>query len=148
MKPIISFLSSFGFFLVLSTTTAQTTHDLTWGYSSTDQQINIEVGDTVNWTWTGGNHNLISISGPETFDSGFSSSIGFTFTYTFTSVGQTSYICTPHSGSMYGTINVTPSAPTGQPIQLICPEDSPHQLHLQSVRNYDRENGGCYTFQK
>ena len=33
--------------------TAQTTHQLEWSFASTDQNLTIEVGDTVVWTWVG-----------------------------------------------------------------------------------------------
>ena len=121
MKPIFTFLAPFGFSLILNSLNAQTTHNLSWGFSSTNQQTTIDLGDTVKWTWAGGNHNLISSSGVESFDSGYSSTAGFTFSKTFNSVGQTSYVCTPHSSQMYGTITVTPPAPTGESVQLICP---------------------------
>ena len=68
----------------------------------------IEVGDTVNWQWTGdGNHNVKSKEGSnESFESLYSSTNGFTFSKTFTSIGTNSYVCTPHLGDMFGTITV------------------------------------------
>ena len=68
----------------------------------------IEVGDTVNWQWTGdGNHNVKSKEGSnESFESSYSSTNGFTFSKTFTSIGTNSYVCTPHLGDMFGTITV------------------------------------------
>ena len=68
----------------------------------------IEVGDTVNWQWTGdGNHNVKSKEGSnESFESSYSSTNGFTFSKTFTSIGINSYVCTPHLGDMFGTITV------------------------------------------
>ena len=55
---------------------AQTTHQLSWGNDGSDagQALTIEVGDTVEWTWGAGTHNLVSTSGVETFDSGYESS--------------------------------------------------------------------------
>ena len=86
----------------------QTTHYFNWGYNTVNQQIEIEVGDTVEWLWVGsGSHNLISNDGGvESFNSGFHSS-GYIFTYTFNNIGSTSYICTPHAGNMFGTVTVT-----------------------------------------
>ena len=121
MKSIISFVISFGFSLFISCAYAQTTHSLNWGYNSANQEITIEIGDTVEWTWTGGNHNLVSVSGAESLDSGYSNSTGFTYSYTFNAIGETNYVCTPHANSMYGTITVTPPAPTGDSIQALCP---------------------------
>ena len=50
---------------------SQTTHQLSWGMTSTNQQIAIEVGDTVTWTWGSGTHNLRSTGGVEMFNSGY-----------------------------------------------------------------------------
>ena len=63
---------------------AQTTHQLGWGNTGSDanQQITIEVGDTVEWTWGSGTHNLITTSGTETIDSGYHG-VGYVFSYTF-----------------------------------------------------------------
>jgi hypothetical protein len=92
---------------------AQTTHQLGWGNTGSDanQQLTIEVGDTVEWTWGSGTHNLVSTSGVETFDSGYESS-GFVWSHTFTVVGSTDYVCSPHAGNMYGTITTTEAAPS------------------------------------
>jgi plastocyanin len=88
---------------------AQTTHQLGWGNTGSDanQELTIEVGDTVEWTWGTGTHNLIATSGTETFDSGYHGSPGYVFSYTFNQVGATNYVCSPHAGNMYGTITVT-----------------------------------------
>ena len=87
---------------------AQTTHQLGWGNTGSDanQQLAISVGDTVEWTWGAGTHNLVSTSGVETFDSGYHGGPGYVFSYTFNQVGATSYVCSPHAGNMYGTITV------------------------------------------
>tara|TARA_B100001093_G_C26259416_1_gene772103 strand:+ start:34 stop:618 length:585 start_codon:yes stop_codon:yes gene_type:complete len=94
------------------------THFYNWGLSSTDQQISIEVGDTVTWTWVGGFHNLRSTNGVETFDSGFSSSVGFQFSHTFNNVGSTDFTCDPHA-SMYGTVTATQSLSTADQDSII-----------------------------
>jgi hypothetical protein len=98
----------FSFLFISLLAGAQTTHQLGWGNTGSDanQQLTINVGDTVEWTWGAGTHNLVSTSGVETFDSGYNSS-GFVWSHTFTLVGSTDYICSPHAGNMYGTINVT-----------------------------------------
>ena len=87
------------------------THFYNWGLSSTDQQISIEVGDTVTRTWVGGFHNLISTNGVETFDSGFSSRVRFQFSHTFNNANSTDFTCDPHA-SMYGTVTATQSLST------------------------------------
>ena len=84
----------------------QTTDYYDWVYNIANQQINIELGDTVEWTWVGnGNHNLVSTSGIESFNSGFGVA-GKTFSYTFNSEGSTNYVCTPHSGNMLSLIHI------------------------------------------
>ena len=99
---------TFLLFFTLNFLTAQTTYNFDWSYGTPDQQIEIEVGDTVNWTWTGGGtHNLIVTSGVETFDSGYHTA-GWEFSHTFNEVGVTDYTCTPHD-DMYGTVTVSSS---------------------------------------
>ena len=99
---------TFLLFFTLNFLTAQTTYNFDWSYGTPDQQIEIEVGDTVNWTWTGsGSHNLIVTSGVETFDSGYHTA-GWEFSHTFNEVGVTDYTCTPHD-DMYGTVTVSSS---------------------------------------
>ncbi len=89
---------------------SQTTHQYNWSMSSTNQQITIDVGDTVTWTWGNGTHNLRSTGGVEMFDSGYYTGPGPQFSYTFTVPGVTTYICDPHPNSMFGTVTVTGTA--------------------------------------
>ena len=101
------------FFTMISfTLSAQTTHNLDWANdgSSNNQQITIDVGDTIIWTWGSGTHNLRATSGTESFDSGYFTGAGNTFTYTFNQVGYTDYVCDPHDGNMNGTVTVTSTA--------------------------------------
>ena len=106
-KTLLLFFTTISFAL-----SAQTTISLDWSFSSADQNINIEVGDTVEWTWSGsGTHNLLKLTGPET---GFGVDAtrypsGHQYSHTFTTVGVNTYECSPHPDSMYGTINVTGS---------------------------------------
>jgi hypothetical protein len=142
LKKKFTFLIFIGLSVILNHLSAQTTHTLSWGYGSSNQQITIEVGDTVKWIWNGGNHNLISTSGTESFDSGYSSSVGFNFSKTFNSIGQTTYVCTPHAGNMYGTVTVTPPAPSGDAIQALCPG-----LQVQTSNiDIDTESGASITW--
>ncbi|WP_053970569.1 T9SS type A sorting domain-containing protein [Mangrovimonas sp. ST2L15] len=92
---------------------AQTTYNLDWetGFNSPEADLTIEVGDTVIWTWTDAlPHTVESVSGSsvETFNSGFLTGMGQTFSYTFTVEGVNDYICGVHS-NMFGTITVVPS---------------------------------------
>ena len=95
--------------LFTNLTYSQTTHQLNWNMSSTNQQITIAVDDTVTWTWGSGTHNLRSTGGVEMFDSGYYGP-GYQFSHTFTIPGVTTYICDPHPNSMYGTVTVTATA--------------------------------------
>ena len=86
-----------------------TLHELFWQNSSisTNQQLLINVGDTVRWTWGSGTHNLRTTSGVESFNSDFHSTEGFQYTHQFNPVGATQYVCDPHPSTMFGTITVT-----------------------------------------
>lgn len=97
-------------FLFTNLIYSQTTHQYNWSMSSTNQQITIDVGDTVTWTWGNGTHNLRSTGGVESFDSGYFSGPGPQFSYTFNNPGVTTYICDPHPNSMFGTVTVTGTA--------------------------------------
>ena len=93
---------------------SQTTHQLNWSMSSTNQQITIGVGDTVIWTWGNGTHNLRSTGGVENFDSGYFTGPGPQWSHTFTAPGVTTYVCDPHPNSMFGTVTVTSTASVGE----------------------------------
>lgn len=92
------------------TTPEGTSYNLGWSQSgdSIDQQLTIEVGDTVTWTWGSGTHNLEQtgdISEPGFAEGYFS--LGHVYSHTFTTVGAHDYLCSPHPNTMYGTITVT-----------------------------------------
>ena len=105
------------FFNLVICANAQTeTYFIDWSFGSNptasgDANSNrtIEEGDTVVWTWyANGTHNVASEpNAVESFDSGLQGP-GSTFSYTFTQIGSNDYVCTPHSGSMFGTITVVP----------------------------------------
>ena len=101
------------FFTVVTLGMAAQDNQLDWSFSSTDQQITINVGDTIVWSWTGAStHNLVKLTGPE---SGFGDdaeryAAGHTYSHTFTSPGVNTYHCSPHPDSMYGTVTVTATA--------------------------------------
>ncbi|PQJ20629.1 T9SS type A sorting domain-containing protein [Tenacibaculum sp. SG-28] len=100
------------FMLLTNYLYSQTTHDLTWKNdgSSAGQEITIEQGDTVRWTWGSGTHNLRATSGAESFNSGFANGPGHVFSHTFTKLGSTNYVCDPHAGNMFGTVTVSATA--------------------------------------
>ena len=81
----------------------------TWSPSS----LTIEIGDTVTWTNTGGNHNVNGTqstfaANPESF--GNSVGAGWTLEHVFTIAGTYNYQCDPHASmGMTGTITVEAS---------------------------------------
>ena len=96
--------------------TAQTTYNLGWSTDggSNGQQLSIEVGDTVIWTWgaDGMSHNLAQIgdiSEPDFADTYFSE--GHVYSHTFTTPGTHDYLCSPHPSTMNGIITVSEAAP-------------------------------------
>ncbi len=71
--------------------------------------IDITVGDTVTWTFSGAAVHTVTRSGlPEQFSSGPPKLTG-AFPHTFTQAGSYTYVCVIHSG-MNGTVNVTAAA--------------------------------------
>jgi plastocyanin len=106
------------FILILSIDLqAQTeTYFIDWSFDSnsnstgsTNADRTVEVGDTVTWNWYAeGFHNVVSTSeATESFESDLVGP-GSTFSHTFTEVGTNPYVCTPHSGNMFGVITVVP----------------------------------------
>jgi plastocyanin len=95
---------------------AQTTEtvEIDWDYGSNpdasgaaNASRTVEIGDTVKWVWLSNNHNVVSKGDAnENFNSGATENAGATFSHTFISLGTSDYVCTPHSGNMYGTITV------------------------------------------
>ncbi len=91
--------------------TAQTTHEVDCsGLVFTPANITIDEGDTVNWTNSGGNHNVNATTetypdNPESF--GNALGMGWTFAHTFTIPGVYDYQCDAHVGAgMVGTVTV------------------------------------------
>src|SRR5215212_766097 len=88
--------------------------------------VNISVGDTVRWTWSGSGHSVTS-GPPCVADSqycspndmscfpGVLSNVGTVYTHTFSQSGAYSYFCLAHCFSgMTGIVNVTGGCgPTG-----------------------------------
>ena len=73
------------------------------GLMYSPQTITINVGETVNWVWVGGNHSTTSDTG--IWDSG-QHSPPFTFAHTFNTQGTFPYHCTVHGFAMTGTVQV------------------------------------------
>lgn len=103
------------FVLAIFSLSAQTTHNITWGFNSNPTAMGdlnssrtIEVGDTVIWTWdTTGSHNVVSqVGSAQSFNSGGTVAAPNTFSVTFNVEGTNDYVCNPHSTFMFGTITV------------------------------------------
>jgi plastocyanin len=125
---------------------AQTeTYTIDWSFGSipsADGEANanrtIEEGDTVIWNWyASGTHNVVSeADATESFDSGLLGP-GSTFSYTFTQVGTNDYVCTPHSGNMFGTITVVPEGSLNTEVFTleesiaIYPNPTSNQINIQ-----------------
>jgi plastocyanin len=90
------------------------TVEIDWDYGSNpnasgaaNASRTVEIGDTVKWVWLSNNHNVVSKGDAnENFNSGATENAGATFSHTFISLGTSDYVCTSHSGNMYGTITV------------------------------------------
>ena len=73
--------------------------------------LTVKVGDTVTWTWGGGNHDVVSgknCTSDAAYSSALLATIGSTFTHTYDKAGSFEYFCTPHCATqaMKGTIVV------------------------------------------
>ncbi len=77
----------------------------------------INVGDDVKWVWDAIDHSTTSVAGiAESWNSTVNLDPNFTFTHTFTHVGDFQYYCLMHgfdngngtAGGMHGTIHVVP----------------------------------------
>ena len=78
----------------------------------TPASISVKIGNTVTWTWAGGNHDVVSganCTDDKVFTrSTLQSANGATFTHTFDKAGTFEYFCDPHcaSAGMKGTVVV------------------------------------------
>ncbi|MGI8957307.1 MAG: cupredoxin domain-containing protein [Chthoniobacterales bacterium] len=101
--------------------------------------VSIHPGDTVLWTWEDAGHSVTSGTPGQTtglFDSGVQNT-NFTFSFTFTSVGTTSYYCKPHGicCGMVGSVTVAEGTPTPSPSPSPSPSPASHaQLLNVSTR--------------
>lgn len=85
--------------LATSTVAQATIHNITQqGTTFSPSTLQVTVGDTVRWLWTGGSHTTTSKVIPITaqaWDSPLSSSV-IKFDYKVTVAGTYNYVCTPH----------------------------------------------------
>ncbi|MEN8006388.1 MAG: plastocyanin/azurin family copper-binding protein [Candidatus Krumholzibacteriota bacterium] len=90
------------------------------GLTFSPAEITIEIGDTVEWIWSGGSHTVTSgtnLSDPEVgmlFDEALSSG-NPTVSHTFIQVGSQDYFCRPHLNfGMTGTVIITAASPVNE----------------------------------
>src|SRR5262249_11387809 len=114
----------------------------------TPSTITIHQGDTVEWVWQTGFHNVLSVGGiAEQWNSGTpTGTVGTTFDHTFTHVGTFAYYCSVHgsdrgngtASGMAGTVTVeatptpTPTTPTPTPTTPT-PTPIPNPTALQAT---------------
>lgn len=92
--------------------------------------LTINQGDTVNWNWVGGFHNVTSGGCPGgicasdgKFNSGAATStLGNNFSFTFNTPGTFPYYCSVHLSAMQGTIIVSQPAVATRPSPSEVPE--------------------------
>lgn len=83
------------------------------GLTFTPANLEIQVGDTVHWTWQTGIHTVTSGSGctPDGLFDAPLSSTDPEFSFTFDTAGTVDYFCTPHCAlGMTGTVTVSASS--------------------------------------
>jgi plastocyanin len=104
--------------MLLAANAAAATHQVqVISFRFQPDRLQIQPGDTVVWTNTGGAHNVVADDG--SFGNAVSSS-NWTFSRTFSQPGEVGYYCAPHGGpngeGMSGKITVEGSATTAFPI--------------------------------
>jgi len=105
MKSLYLFLTII--FLLLIASNAQIHTVTQTGNTFSPQALQVHVGDTVRWIWTGGSHTTTSINTPlgaSTWDSPLNSTVT-SYDYVVEFAGMYNYVCLPHqSMGMTGTI--------------------------------------------
>jgi plastocyanin len=103
----------------------------------TDEPLQITPGTTVTFTWDSDNHNIVVDSQPE--GAGWEGhetieNTGFTYEYTFETLGTYEYYCAPHeTAGMVGTIEVVESIETEAPANLPEVPDSAKTLGVAAT---------------
>ena len=99
------------------------------GFFFFPSSVTIDVGDTVQWTWSASGHS--STSGTPGQPSGFWDSgvlnQGATFSHTFPAAGSFPYFCSPHGAccGMVGSVTVSAPSPTPTPSPSPSPTPRP-----------------------
>jgi len=109
MKKIYLLLAAFLLLFIADSTFSQTLHNVELTPNVfTPNMLTITVGDTVRWTNSGGNHNVVADD--NSFTSGAPSSAPWVYDFVFTTAGVNPYYCFVHGGpsgvGMSGVITV------------------------------------------
>jgi plastocyanin len=82
--------------------------DVTSDFTFAPDEVNLDVGDTVTWSFSDPGHTTKSNSGQaESWNSGPElATLGETYTHTFNQPGRFSYYCEPHKSFMKGAVVV------------------------------------------
>lgn len=127
---------------------AQNTYHIDWQIG-TVENLTIEVGDKVIWTWQDSNtHTVETVTGStESFNSQELTGIGQTFEFVFNSIGTTTYICGIHP-TMTGVITVQEAlsrkefslkeiAITPNPVKNILVLSVPNNIKIKTISIYN-----------
>ena len=109
------------------------------------KDLTVQVGDTVVWTNTQGNHNVNGTQAaypdnPESFGNDVGS--GWTFSHVFTIPGFYDYRCDPHAGlGMVGTITVEEAEPAMDTLFVNFSQMTPHVGQTGWLQVVNKETG-------
>jgi plastocyanin len=115
LLPILALLFLAPLFLT-ATAHAATVQVTVHNFEFSPAVVNIQPGDTVVWTNTGGTHNVASDDGTSFFVA--LKAAPWTFSHKFTAAGTFPYHCDMHPSLMQGTVNVGASGPPSAPANL------------------------------
>lgn len=109
---LFSIFTLFGVFIATACLQAQTYHYVNVSnFEFNPSQLSINVGDTVEWSNSAGEHNVNGTTltfpeNPEGFGNG-TGPAGWTYSYVFSMEGNYSYRCDNHPDVMFGSIIVS-----------------------------------------
>jgi|SRR5690554_2246262 len=109
---LLSLMMILGIIVASESINAQTFHNVNVAnFEFTPSHLDINVGDTVVWTNSQGQHNVNGTiatfpDNPESFGNS-PGPAGWSYMYIFTIPGDYSYRCDVHAGSMFGSLTVS-----------------------------------------
>ncbi|WP_144901720.1 plastocyanin/azurin family copper-binding protein [Halobellus captivus] len=118
----------------------------------TDEPLEILPGTTVEFVWESDNHNIVVENQPEDANWEGSESLentGFTYEYTFETLGTYEYYCEPHQVSgMEATIDVVEEISTPEPANVPQVPDSAKTLGVATTFAMVATLGLAFFFMK